>query len=81
MLPYGFSFCQGQRNEHPFCPPNVEDIATICYTSGTTGTPKVLNMVSSLIGVASHHFVSNTLAADISCFCEGSCIISRKFDC
>lgn len=25
----------------PFCPPKPEDIATICYTSGTTGTPKV----------------------------------------
>ncbi|PKA62940.1 Long chain acyl-CoA synthetase 7, peroxisomal [Apostasia shenzhenica] len=31
---------QGQDNLMPFCPPNPHDIATICYTSGTTGTPK-----------------------------------------
>ncbi|KAK3027237.1 hypothetical protein RJ639_041655, partial [Escallonia herrerae] len=24
----------------PFCPPKPDDVATICYTSGTTGTPK-----------------------------------------
>ncbi|GMN43842.1 hypothetical protein TIFTF001_013030 [Ficus carica] len=31
---------QGRSNLQPFCPPKPEDIATICYTSGTTGTPK-----------------------------------------
>ncbi|KAL0413115.1 UNVERIFIED_CONTAM: Long chain acyl-CoA synthetase 6, peroxisomal [Sesamum radiatum] len=30
----------GRSNMLPFCPPKPEDIATICYTSGTTGTPK-----------------------------------------
>lgn len=32
----------------PFCPPRPEDIATICYTSGTTGTPKVLLILLQL---------------------------------
>ncbi|KAK8968350.1 Long chain acyl-CoA synthetase 7, peroxisomal [Platanthera guangdongensis] len=31
---------QGHSNFKPFCPPKPEDTATICYTSGTTGTPK-----------------------------------------
>ncbi|XVF57445.1 hypothetical protein PTKIN_Ptkin06aG0206000 [Pterospermum kingtungense] len=31
---------QGHSNLQPFCPPKPEDVATICYTSGTTGTPK-----------------------------------------
>ncbi|KAF5786349.1 putative long-chain-fatty-acid--CoA ligase [Helianthus annuus] len=31
---------QGTSNHYPFCPPKPEDVATICYTSGTTGTPK-----------------------------------------
>ncbi|KAF2284163.1 hypothetical protein GH714_019673 [Hevea brasiliensis] len=30
----------GCSNPQPFCPPKPEDVATICYTSGTTGTPK-----------------------------------------
>ncbi|PWA89832.1 long chain acyl-CoA synthetase 6, peroxisomal [Artemisia annua] len=33
---------QSQGHDYPksFCPPKPEDIATICYTSGTTGKPK-----------------------------------------
>lgn len=31
---------QGHSDLKSFCPPKPEDIATICYTSGTTGTPK-----------------------------------------
>nr|XP_043623377.1 long chain acyl-CoA synthetase 6, peroxisomal-like [Erigeron canadensis] len=33
-------FNQGSKNHHPFRPPKPDDVATICYTSGTTGTPK-----------------------------------------
>uniref|UniRef100_A0A166H571 AMP-dependent synthetase/ligase domain-containing protein n=1 Tax=Daucus carota subsp. sativus TaxID=79200 RepID=A0A166H571_DAUCS len=33
-------FSQGQSNLQPFRPPKPADIATICYTSGTTGNPK-----------------------------------------
>lgn len=46
---------QGHSSLRPFCPPKPEDIATICYTSGTTGTPKgaVLthgNLISNVAG-------------------------------
>ncbi|KAL4308950.1 hypothetical protein GQ457_01G001930 [Hibiscus cannabinus] len=30
----------GRSNLQPFVPPKPDDIATVCYTSGTTGTPK-----------------------------------------
>ncbi|KAE8679943.1 Long chain acyl-CoA synthetase 7, peroxisomal [Hibiscus syriacus] len=30
----------GRSNLQPFIPPKPDDIATICHTSGTTGTPK-----------------------------------------
>jgi acyl-CoA synthetase (AMP-forming)/AMP-acid ligase II len=36
-----FSSTQGRMSPQTFRPPKPEDIATICYTSGTTGTPKV----------------------------------------
>lgn len=46
---------QGRCNLQPFQPPLPEDVATICYTSGTTGTPKgaVLthgNLIASIAG-------------------------------
>uniref|UniRef100_A0A061RWH7 Long-chain acyl-CoA synthetase n=1 Tax=Tetraselmis sp. GSL018 TaxID=582737 RepID=A0A061RWH7_9CHLO len=31
---------EGRKNLQPHSPPGPEDIATICYTSGTTGVPK-----------------------------------------
>ncbi|KAG0479767.1 hypothetical protein HPP92_010625 [Vanilla planifolia] len=40
VITYSKLYEQGYSNLKPFCPPNPEDIATICYTSGTTGTPK-----------------------------------------
>lgn len=48
---------QGQSSLQPFCPPNPDDVATICYTSGTTGTPKgaVLshgNFIANIAGVS-----------------------------
>ncbi|PWA65219.1 long-chain acyl-CoA synthetase 6 [Artemisia annua] len=47
---------QGSANPYAFNPPKTEDVATICYTSGTTGTPKgaVLshgNMVANVAGL------------------------------
>lgn len=30
----------GEKHPHPNYPPHPEDLATICYTSGTTGDPK-----------------------------------------
>ena len=38
-----YSSSQGKSSPQPFRPPKPEDVATICYTSGTTGTPKVIH--------------------------------------
>ncbi|EEF45375.1 long chain acyl-CoA synthetase 6, peroxisomal [Ricinus communis] len=40
VVTYSKLLSQGHSNLQPFCPPKPEDVATICYTSGTTGTPK-----------------------------------------
>ncbi|KAK3021591.1 hypothetical protein RJ639_046298 [Escallonia herrerae] len=40
VITYSKLLSQGRRNLQPFCPPKPDDVATICYTSGTTGTPK-----------------------------------------
>jgi len=44
---------QGKVNPQPFRPPKPEDVATICYTSGTTGTPKgtvLENLIANVAG-------------------------------
>ncbi|KAK7391042.1 hypothetical protein VNO78_19347 [Psophocarpus tetragonolobus] len=55
VITYSKLLNQGRSNLQPFCPPKPDDIATICYTSGTTGTPKgaVLthgNFIASVAG-------------------------------
>nr|XP_043628527.1 long chain acyl-CoA synthetase 6, peroxisomal-like [Erigeron canadensis] len=45
----------GHNHSKPFVPPKSEDIATICYTSGTTGNPKGVvlshgNLIANLAG-------------------------------
>ncbi|KAK4802402.1 hypothetical protein SAY86_000605 [Trapa natans] len=40
LISYLKLLSEGRRNLQPYLPPKPEDIATICYTSGTTGTPK-----------------------------------------
>ncbi|CAN6374047.1 unnamed protein product [Urochloa humidicola] len=51
---------QGKMSPQPFRPPKPDDIATICYTSGTTGTPKgavlshenlIANVAGSSLGI------------------------------
>jgi hypothetical protein len=43
FLKFFNSSTQGKSSPQPFRPPKPEDVATICYTSGTTGTPKVIH--------------------------------------
>ncbi|RLN28708.1 long chain acyl-CoA synthetase 6, peroxisomal-like isoform X2 [Panicum miliaceum] len=50
----------GKMSPQPFRPPKPDDVATICYTSGTTGTPKgavlshenlIANVAGSSLGI------------------------------
>ncbi|XVF31331.1 hypothetical protein REPUB_Repub16aG0136400 [Reevesia pubescens] len=58
IISYLKLLCQGRSNLQPFSPPKPEDVATICYTSGTTGTPK---------GVVLTH---GNLIANVAGFCR-----------
>ncbi|KVI01581.1 hypothetical protein Ccrd_020146 [Cynara cardunculus var. scolymus] len=60
---------QIQGNNYPksFCPPKPEDIATICYTSGTTGMPKgaVLSHKNLIANVAGQSLRMTFYPSDI----------------
>ncbi|KAF8401681.1 hypothetical protein HHK36_012627 [Tetracentron sinense] len=72
VLSYSKLHSQGCSNLQSFSPPKPKDVATICYTSGTTGTPKgaVLthgNLIANVAG-ASHSI--KYFSSDVSDFHE-----------
>ncbi|CAN1232892.1 Long chain acyl-CoA synthetase 7, peroxisomal [Linum perenne] len=81
---------EGRSNVQPFIPPKSEDVATICYTSGTTGTPKFafirltlkpykVGLTFDLKGVVLTHgnLISSVAGASLSIkFCSSDIYIS-----
>ncbi|XP_031397771.1 long chain acyl-CoA synthetase 6, peroxisomal-like [Punica granatum] len=67
VLTYSKLLSQGQSNLQPFYPPKPDDIATICYTSGTTGTPKgaVLTHGNLIANVAGSTFSVKFYPSDV----------------
>ncbi|KAL1806552.1 long chain acyl-CoA synthetase 6, peroxisomal isoform X2 [Daucus carota subsp. sativus] len=67
IISYSNLMSQGQTNLHPFCAPKPSDTATICYTSGTTGTPKgvVLSHGNLIANVAGATFSMQFVPSDI----------------
>ncbi|KAJ0253788.1 Long chain acyl-CoA synthetase 7 [Hirschfeldia incana] len=67
IVSYQKLLSQGRSSLHPFSPPKPEDIATICYTSGTTGTPKgaMLSHENLISNVAGSSLSINFLPEDI----------------
>ncbi|VAI15634.1 unnamed protein product [Triticum turgidum subsp. durum] len=60
IITYSRLHSQGKMSSQTYRPPKPEDVATICYTSGTTGTPKgavlshenlIANVAGSSLGV------------------------------
>ncbi|XAR57213.1 Long-chain-fatty-acid--CoA ligase [Bertholletia excelsa] len=58
---------EGYSSPQAFCPPKPDDIATICYTSGTTGTPKgvLLSHGNLIANVAGGSLSVNFLPSDV----------------
>ncbi|RWR93760.1 AMP-dependent synthetase/ligase [Cinnamomum micranthum f. kanehirae] len=68
IVSYSKLLHQGINNLQQFRPPKPEDIATICYTSGTTGTPKgaVLTHGNLIANVAGSSLSVKCSSADVS---------------
>ncbi|KAM0845403.1 hypothetical protein ACQ4PT_056404 [Festuca glaucescens] len=67
IITYSRLHSQGHMNPQPFRPPEPEDAATICYTSGTTGTPKgaVLSHANFIANVAGSDFGIKFYPSDV----------------
>lgn len=67
IMSYSKLLYQGQTNLQQFSPPTPDDTATICYTSGTTGTPKgaVLTHGNLIANVAGSNFLLKFYPSDI----------------
>ncbi|XP_030548207.1 long chain acyl-CoA synthetase 6, peroxisomal [Rhodamnia argentea] len=67
VLTYSKLISQGHSSIQPFCPPKPDDVATICYTSGTTGTPKgaVLTHGNFIANVAGSTYSTKFYPSDV----------------
>ncbi|XP_030974963.1 long chain acyl-CoA synthetase 6, peroxisomal-like isoform X1 [Quercus lobata] len=67
VVTYSKLLSQGRSNLQPFCPPKPDDVATICYTSGTTGTPKgaILTHGNLIANVAGTSLSVKFLSSDV----------------
>ncbi|KAL3812656.1 hypothetical protein ACJIZ3_013924 [Penstemon smallii] len=57
IISYSKLYSEGLNNIQPFCAPTSDDVCTICYTSGTTGTPKGVvlshgNLIANVAGTS-----------------------------
>ncbi|KAJ8547378.1 hypothetical protein K7X08_010964 [Anisodus acutangulus] len=67
IISYSTLLSQGLSKLQPFCTPKPEDVAMICYTSGTTGTPKgaVLTHANLIANVAGTSFGITLYSSDM----------------
>ncbi|KAF0911615.1 hypothetical protein E2562_011232 [Oryza meyeriana var. granulata] len=67
IITYSRLLSQGKMSSQSFRPPKPEDVATICYTSGTTGTPKgvVLSHGNLIANVAGSSLVIKFYPSDV----------------